>query len=375
MELSLNRDDLPDGDTMPDSLPHPNAPVTEDRNEGSQEAETDETLLTAEDSSGVAVYIDVVDPAPAACDPPSGLTETSISAPILEDEGVEGGGNGGQSGDATTLSSTSGPLVAPLSSDIEAPTVPLAQTADNKGRRTRWYARRSVQSKVAAGVAAFLLFLFTPVGDYLRKPLTQWLRPALVEVGNAVAPPGVNIDVSSPYEGIEHVVATEIREGDKAPDGCFDSGWLEANDGVPLFHELYVSVSTGRSDVILVGSDIVVTRSPFVGKSGVTCNQGGDGAVTIFAYMAGANNTIRAIRGPGASDDGKEVTLPLAPGESYPIAITMVATSAQRISYSGWLVFMVNGKRTRVGIGSGKVTGIPANLPWFTAEDGRWVHV
>lgn len=243
------------------------------------------------------------------------------------------------------------------------------EDAKSPWRRWQW---------LTAAVGAFVLFMFTPPGDFVRDSLYGVLYPPTSYVINRSAEwlhlKPVALLNRQIFTQARFAIDTPVKAGNETPvDGCRNDDWAKANNAVPLFTEAYAQVVTSRSDVYLTGATLKFHRVESKAKAIVACIEGGDGADTVFAFTVSDSKAVKlSTGGPGATELGDGVRLKLEPGTLYPVAVTVVVDGGQVVTWDSELIFNVGGKEKKYFIGGAKTSGEPKNVPSFVAEDGKW---
>jgi hypothetical protein len=227
---------------------------------------------------------------------------------------------------------------------------------------------------------AVVVVVLAPLGVIARTSLVTTLRPTFTKVVDGVsgglgADP-IQITDRHEYTGLTYAVNPKIAANDPSPiKGCFDEQWIKTNGGVPLFTEIYVTVSTPRSDVALVGASMKYDPRPSTAKSIVTCDEGGDGAHTAFTFKLYESKTLEhSVSGQGASEDGQHIFLPLVAGEEYPVAVTVQVGDPMVARWTSELLFQVGDSKELVkrSLETTETTGVPSAIPSFVSQEGRW---
>ncbi|MFG1911528.1 hypothetical protein [Kribbella sp. NPDC048928] len=228
-------------------------------------------------------------------------------------------------------------------------------------------------------IIAVILVVLAPLGVIARTSVVTSLRPIVTKVVDGVSG-GLGADPivvtnRHEYTGLTYAVTAQIAANDPSPTkGCFDEQWIKANGGVPLFTEIYVSISTPRSDVALVGASIKYDTDPSPAKAVVTCDEGGDGAMTVFDFkLYKSKNLERSVSGQGASEDGKNIFLPMVAGEEYPVAVMVQVGEPVVAKWTAELLFQVGDKQVKHSLQATRTTGVSKAVPVFTSQEGRWI--
>jgi hypothetical protein len=93
----------------------------------------------------------------------------------------------------------------------------------------------------------------------------------------------------------------------------------------------------------------------------------------VFRFTVSDAKTIAATAsGDGVDETTGTVLLPMEPGKSYPVAVTMKADGAIVVGSTAALVFQVGGKKVLHSIGGAQTSGSPPSVKAFIAEGREW---
>lgn len=231
---------------------------------------------------------------------------------------------------------------------------------------------------VVGSAGAVAMFMLTPLAEPVRAAFVAIVGPGitdLVDSGTeAAGVEAVRVEPKYTVKTSTQAVSTAIVPGSPSPqDGCMAGDWLQMNGGVPIFTDIVVSVSSPRSDVSLVDTNLKYTKVKSTAKSVSRCIEGGEGDGTSVSYVVSETVALkRSIGGEGSARSGEQLRLPLETGKEYEVHVSMDVKGGIVVDWTAELVFDVGGTRTVHVLPKAKTSGIPAGVKTFSAEAGVW---